>query len=147
MAGANIFFRERFKKISISIIYFFFLLAYTIFVYQNGFIFFSIYSFIAESLVITAVYALVLYEVMHHPGANKFRLPELWICIGLLLYFACNLPYFSVFDFLNQHHPKVSKVLFRIITDVFANIRYLCMAIGFWLIKQNSVSSVPTQNE
>ena len=102
---------------------------------------FANYGVAIAGILVTILYTLILYRQFTVDTSSKIRTPEIWAGIGLVIYFACDVPYFSLFSYLNTYHLKLSSFLFHVITDVLANIRYLLLAVTFWLIGRKAVTA------
>jgi hypothetical protein len=97
---------------------------------------FENYSFILLCIIITILFSKILFD----NSGKIFSNPFFWSCLGLVLYFACLVPYMSMVNYLNINYPDLSEFLFHVITDVLANVRYLFLAICFWIIyRTNSI--------
>jgi hypothetical protein len=134
MAAAGTFYKDITLKRLVAIAYVLFVLLTFVMWWKFGFKEFNINAYVPGSLIVCVLYSVILHDCFF-TNKNSPRLwnPDIWICIGLLVYFACNLPYFSLFHYLNKHHLGLSKILFNLITQVLANIRYLLLGLGFWL--------------
>lgn len=107
----------------------------------NGIYHYNKYSDIAACIALSAVSARILFNQFQYSKQLAQARPAIWAIVGLLLYFACSVPYIAMMDFLELHHPKLNTFLFRIINGFLANIRYLCLAIAFYLIRFNALKS------
>lgn len=130
------YFEKGIKRRIVAGTFFAFIVIYAIQILQKGIFVFSVLSFIVESLAMTAVYSLVLYDCLKERKISTWRNPVFWAVLGMLIYFACNLPYFSLFNYLNENHIKLSKLLIHV-TETLANVRYICVAIGFLVLYKN----------
>jgi hypothetical protein len=144
--AAHQFFKRPAAKRRVLALYGLFLILGAIIVIVQGVSRFSVSLYILESFVVLILYVVVFYELFHSADTGH-RTADKWMCAGLILYFACNLPYFCFMNFLNEEHLKLSEILFRIITDVLANVRYYCLAIGFWLLLRNKSPKVLLSHE
>lgn len=115
-------------------VFFFQLKISGLFVYFN-------YALAVSGLAVTILYTFILYKKFKSDPLSWKKSPEVIASIGLIIYFACNVPYFSLFNYLNNHYPDLSLKLFHMITDVLANVRYGCLAIAFWLVRKNSLAA------
>lgn len=98
------------------------------------------YAVVAAGINVTILYTLILHKKLKDDPTSWKKSPDVIASIGLIIYFACNVPYFSLFNYLNTHYPLLSQKLFHMITDILANIRYLCLAIAFWLCRKNNLA-------
>ncbi|MCW3103305.1 MAG: hypothetical protein JWO09_1745 [Bacteroidetes bacterium] len=131
------------RKSLALILYGVFLIVFTIQVSVSGFSCFANLGMAAAGLMITILYLFILYDAFRSKAGLWYTSPEIWACIGLVIYFACNVPYFSLFTYLNDHYPILSGRLFSVITDVLANIRYFFLAIAFFIAaRTKAVSTV-----
>lgn len=142
---AAYYYLKKTNRSGVLFLYGFFFISYILIMYFKSFSEFNPYAYLFECLLVTALYSLVLYNYFNSDLQHQSQPIVVWVSIGILLYFACNVPYFSLFDYLNRQHPEISSKLFAFITDILANARYLCLAIGFWLIRRHPpLSSHPT---
>src|SRR5688572_1535248 len=51
------------------------------------------YGFYAKSLLVILSYSYLLYRLLHEHQGPVSKLPDLWIFLGLLLYFTADAPY------------------------------------------------------
>jgi hypothetical protein len=136
---------RNFRKIALYALLLF-TIVFVILILKSGFFTFNSYGYALESLFITLIYLLILKQSFYDFSDSNERKYERWICIGLILFFGCNLPYFSLFNFFNKYYPNLSKSLF-FITESLANLRYLMLGISFWLFRQQAIKSARTAHE
>lgn len=134
-------FTEKITKRFILLLYVFFIITYLLLLLRSGFNTFNSFAYVIGCFAISLIYCKILYD--HFYSSIHFNSPLLWVCLGALLYFAANIPYLSLMDYLNENYLHINSKLFRFIPNVFSNIRYLCLAIGFWLIRRHAPKSVP----
>lgn len=94
---------------------------------------FFTYTFIINAILLTAVYLIVLYKTaMAHKGPIG-TLPEFWLSLGIMIYYACNLPYFSVITSLYEKCSRQAgnPLFFSLITS--NNIRYIFITVSLIL--------------
>jgi hypothetical protein len=98
-----------------------------------GFYRFANNTQIVAGILIIAIYLYLIFSALHRPSSvNKFP-TEVWLYIGLCLYFACNVPLMAFIHYLYSRSPELTETLFNFITNVLGNIRYLLTAISFWI--------------
>ena len=102
------------------------------------------YADVTACLVLTIVYSMVLYTFSQRSKQPLWRSPEKWACLGILLYFACSVPYVSIMNYLQEHHPTVNTFLYYLISGVLANLRYLLLALAFLMIYRTSTKQIHT---
>lgn len=136
--AASLYLGKRFNVL-VVVLYVFFFVSFLVGLLFVSFMKFNNYLYVAEALLMVVLYLIILYKTYNEPSIPRImKNPDFWISAGLLVYFTCSIPYFSLFSYLNEKHPYLSGKLFSLITDVLANVRYLCLAIAFWLIRWNS---------
>ncbi len=131
------FFKDKLSQRLAIISYTLFLLTVILQLKLSGPTAFISYGVVVAGIIVTTLYTLILYKQFHSDHLAWIQSPVIWASTGLVIYFACNIPYFSMFDYLNTKHAALSEKLFHFITDVLANIRYLFLAIAFWLLRKN----------
>lgn len=108
---------------------------------------FASYSYVAESILLVVIYLSMLYSQLKKENRSWKRSPGIWIAIGIIIYFGGVVPYLSFMHYLNMHYRTLSYYLYNIITIGLANLRYILLAIGFWLIRRNSTTETAAIHE
>lgn len=111
----------------------------------DGFYTYLNYADVAECIIISALYALVLYRFFVQHTHNWWATPEIVLCLGLLLYFACSVPYMAMMRHLQENNPELNHYLFDYISNVLASIRYLLTATAFWLAGRSGTALIPAR--
>lgn len=124
-----------------------FLLLFVSEIIIKGPLIFSNHGYIAESMLLLVIYLIILYTQFREENTSLKRLPDLWIALGIIIYFGGIVPYLSLIHYLDLHHPIVSNYLYSIITVGLANLRYIFVAIGFWMIRRNALIKTTFTNE
>jgi len=102
------------------------------------------YADVTACLVLTIVFSMVLYTFAQRTNQRLWRSPEKWACLGILLYFACSVPYVSMMHYLEEHNPPVNTFLYYLISGVLANLRYLLLAVAFLMIYRTATKQTQT---
>ncbi|WP_300665504.1 hypothetical protein [Fluviicola sp.] len=92
------------------------------------------YADATACIAITVIFYMVLYTFGQQTRVRLLRSPEKWACLGILMYFACSVPYVCMIDYLQTESPAVNTFLYYLISGVLANIRYLLLALAFWML-------------
>jgi hypothetical protein len=116
----------------------FFLIVFGIQVGNQGFEDYLNYADVAECIVITLVFSIVLFTFGQRGNVSFWASPEKWACLGILLYFACSVPYVSMMGYLERKNPEINTFLYYLISGVLANIRYFLLALAYWMIYRNA---------
>jgi hypothetical protein len=103
--------------------------------YKSGH--FANYAMVSGSIIMTVLFVWIIYIKFTSDLPFRIYRPEVFACLGLIIYFACNVPYISIMPFLNENSPEESKSLFNNIIDNLANFRYLLLSIAFLLARIN----------
>ena len=113
-----------------------FVIFLVIYVYQlskQGFLLFANYAFLTEGIVTVSLYIFILFgSVVKRQPPRRIK-PEFWLSLGLIMYFAGNVPYMGLVHYFQKLSADLNTLLFYFITDVLGNLRYLMAAISFWL--------------
>lgn len=145
LAGYGIIQSLRLKKI-IQYLYLLFLCIYVWCIYDRGWDAFANNAFFAECFIVLAIYAFVLYQKLHEQNGKWYMSPEVWISLGLIIYFSCVVPLISVREYLIRENIQLSVFLFYLINDSFANLMYLFIAVGFYLVNKQSEINNNSEN-
>lgn len=127
LLAARLILREGVVKFFPSIIALAFLAVYLIQAITVGFGKYLHYADLASCIGLSIVFTVILFRIP--AGSDWF--PMRVACIALLLYFGCSVPFVSMMNYLQEHAPKVNSLLYHIISDVVANLRYGLTAFAF----------------
>lgn len=92
---------------------------------------FAYRSAIAQGFILTGAYLLVLYKVLQKEMPEENRLAVSLASTGMILYFACTIPYLSILYYFQKTNPEWNKELFRYIIVFLALVRYFMIAASF----------------
>lgn len=112
--------------------------------FRQGFGIYLNYADVSACLILTTVFSLVLFTFGQGTTKGFKNIPEKWACLGILIYFACSVPYVSMMHYLEVENPKVNSFLYHLISDLLANLRYLLLAFSFLLIYRSATSKTHT---
>lgn len=128
------------RKVILFFLFVVFLITFSFSILIKGASVFAQYAYVVAGISITFIFLLLLYQIFIRFKTTKEQLPYIFVCAGLIVYFACIVPYFSIINFLSSNYPDLSNLLFNVITDILSNIRYLGLGIALWLIRRNAIS-------
>lgn len=111
-------------------------------VFKNGFNYFTSIAYVSFSIAILIVYLNLLFKSVLTYRGDLVKLPTLWLAIGVILFFGCNIPYLSMLNYLcNNFNQEVNNTL-HLILKTFCNLRYILMAISLIMAsRQNQILS------
>ncbi len=139
MAGYEYFRTDR-KKWLVWGGYFIFLGVFLFEIIIKGPLVFSNHGYVAEGILLVVLYLSVMYVQLTTQNNTWRTSPEVWISLGIVIYFSGVVPYFSLFNYLQLYYPKINLYLFRFVNIELSNVRYVLLAVGFWLIRRNAIS-------
>lgn len=113
-----------------------FVLCFAAEVIQAGIGVYASYTDTVAGFMHAAFYGVALF-VSFSKADLWWRNPDVYICFGIFAYFTCLVPLMSAFSYLLAAFPATIKTLFNLINTTMANMRYLLVAIGFWLARNN----------
>jgi len=108
----------------------------------------NIYAIVTEGVLFTIVCLIMLYQEFFKLKSMREKLPVIMVALGMLIYFAGSTPYLSMIVHIQAIDPKANLQLFFEIIIFLGEIRYLFIAIAFFLtgyqgrlfpLKQNTV--------
>jgi len=145
LLSAGIILKTRFKYLLI-LAFCGFTTIYLLHMYSQGIHVYALTADIYSSLVFSFIFTFVLYRLFLNES-SPFFMPEFWMILGLLIYFACSIPYLSFFSFLGKQEKLKSLGIYHFINDNLSNIRYIMLAIGFWFFTRTKQAIKPINNE
>lgn len=94
---------------------------------------------VTECTIMTLLFGYILLRTMLERRKEKHMVAVILVSTGILVYFACSVPLVALLNVIQQRDPKANDFLFFVINDVVANLRYLLMAIAFWLVARPNI--------
>lgn len=113
-----------------------FVLIYVAEVIFDGFSSLLNMTLVASGILIVITYLQVLYSAIHRPGFNWKTSPEFWLSLGVVIYFACNVPVIGLMPVLMKDHATLLGNLFYI-TEYLAVVRYLFVCVALYLARRS----------
>ncbi len=139
LASAYYYFNLKSARRLLILIFLTFMLVYLLDLFLwLGFNTFAFHAAIVEGIAISGVYLFIFYFQFHTNAPNNW--PLLFVCIGHVLYFMCSVPYLSILFYFQNKNPILNRELFVYIVLLLAQIRYLFLAIAFFLIRNKRFS-------
>jgi len=112
-------------------------------IYVEGMVNFANWCFIGSSIILVAIYIVVLFETALFKSQNIFSQPAFWLSLSIVLFFGCDLPYFGLRNYLISHNLNSLELKLYIINSVLNFIRYPLIAISFIFCGQNASKNAP----
>ena len=143
LIGAAFFcFKNKWGKLFSVMSLFVFFLVFTTQIFTKGLNIYFSYADVTECILVTLLYITLLYKFSREWNAPWWQSHEILLCIGLLMYFSCSVPYITMMYYLQEKNPALNHLLFDLISNVLACARYALVAIAFWMVRQNTLSKV-----
>ncbi len=146
MRAAYQYFKLDKRKSLIIVGYFVFMAVFLSDIIVRGPGIFANHGYITESILLVALYLFVLNFEFNKEFISWKRSPDIWIALGIVAYFGGAAPYLSLMHYLNTNHHTLNYYLYNLVTVGLANLRYILLAVGFWLIRRNAIAkTISTQ--
>jgi hypothetical protein len=113
---------------------------------ENLFLFAN-YSYVTGGIAVVIGYLFVLYKSFTTTISIHKKVSGVCVSLGLLIYFGCNVPNFSMIKYLNNHKTNLGMLIFNALNDSSANIRYFLMAYAFWCLRKHSHKPISLHHE
>lgn len=110
-------------------------------VYKSGWHAFQLQAFLLYAVLLLMMYIVVLYNSAMRWKTAIGRNPDLWICAGMIVFYACIVPYLSTLGLQNSLSPAQRRVLHFFAVDLLHQLRYLLIAVGFFLLYHQPIQS------
>jgi hypothetical protein len=135
LVSADYYFNLKFARRILVSIFSFFLLIYSFDVFLwLGINTFAFHAAIVEGIAVAGVYLYIFY--LQFQTKATYNWPLLLVCLGHVLYFISSIPYLSVLFYFQASHPILNRELFIYIILLLAQVRYLLLAIAFFLMRR-----------
>jgi hypothetical protein len=133
-AAAYTYFGTTKSKYILLLLYTLFLVIYLCdILFFTGINNFAYHASITEGVLATGIFITVLYFQLDQ-GMNLIdSWPVTLICLGMVVYFAGSIPYLSTLFYFQKMDPVLNLKLFKNIVELLAHLRYVCLAVGFYL--------------
>jgi hypothetical protein len=90
-----------------------------------------------QGLVVVCAYLVVLQKIISDPLFSWKTSAWFWTSLGLITYFGCYIPFMGTMRYLYEHNKMQTEQLFNYVVNVLSNLRYLLLALSFWLNFRN----------
>lgn len=88
------------------------------------------YTFTIGCLLITLGAAYFFYELLQSNNIENYSTyPLFWVILGLFIFYVCNIPYMSVYNYLSRNYKTIFGAYFKII-EFLTYIMYSFFIIG-----------------
>lgn len=146
LAAAQAYFNSAESRFMLLVSFSFFAIVYAANIYYNagGIRKFAVYAAIAEGVIITCVYAVILCAEFMKATALPVKMPVVCIALGMLFYFAAGIPGLSATIGNAQQDKTLVKTIFVNTVVLLAGFRYLFLMIAFLLLKNDETSEHPS---
>jgi hypothetical protein len=131
-SGAWVFLKHEQTRYIVLVLYPLFFLFWGFDYFAKGTNYFT-HADLVSCCCLSGLYALIIYKAVQSE-TPWWKNAELFASSGIFLYFVTSIPYISAFDALQKNFPDLHEFLFYLISDILSNLRYLLLAIGFWLL-------------
>ena len=102
---------------------------------------FQTYSFIIGSMVLLLCCFLYLFnEYKSNSTESLFREPNLWVCLGLLIYYSLNLPFIGLYNWLYHISSQFALTYFYVCVVGSSLLLNLSLIIAFLCNLKNTKS-------
>jgi hypothetical protein len=130
---------EKPMKIFVGCAFLAFLVILIIQLITNGIVHYLNAMDVSECVIMTMLFGYILYKAIIDRKKDNRNRAVVLLSIGLLIYFACSVPFMALIQLIQQRDPNASALLFHVISDVIANLRYLFLAAAFWVISRPTI--------
>lgn len=111
-------------------------------VFNNGFNYFTSVAYVSFSIAILIVYLNLLFKSVLTYRGDLIKLPSLWLAIGIILFFGCNIPYFSMINYLYKNLNAEANKALQLILKILCDLRYILTAMSLIMAsRQNQILS------
>jgi hypothetical protein len=95
------------------------------------------YTFTIGCLFITLSSMYFFYELLHSDKIENYATNiRFWIILGVFIFYTCNIPYMSVYNYLSVNYKTILNAYYKII-EILAYIMYVFFIIGIiWSSKK-----------
>lgn len=135
--AAALIMKKKLEKRIHGTLFFLFILTFLNHVFFIGLNTINHLSDITACISLTVVYTIAFNRFVQVNKKSWKKTPEILVIIGLVTYMACSVPYLAFAVYLIEHHPKLDYILYYIINDFLAILRYVLLMVALFLIYKN----------
>ncbi len=139
---AYVYFQNKRNRFLVLIAYIIFLLIYFYQIIIGSIFKFFNQAYIVACLMVSLTFGLILFHHFKFNNLKWSKNPLFIMIIGLLIYFACSVPFMNVMHYLNIKSVFLSKFLFNYLIDILSAFRYFMLGYAFWLIYKSDKVAV-----
>jgi hypothetical protein len=103
---------------------------------------FATHAYTVSSFLLIATYLyLLFYDTLHWKKA-VYLSPVFWLSIAIIVFYGCNISYFYLMDIIIKTLSKDQKNLLLWLLKLLVAIRYLLVALSFYLVYYNNKGNI-----
>lgn len=134
---AGYYFKLRLSSLFLIIGFLIFLTVWSWNIYSSGMSEFPIPAHIVNSILQVGTYLFILYQTTVIHKESLIQSPAFWICLGIILFFGCSIPFFSLLGFLAKNAREILDRL-SIVLKILIAVRYLLLSVGLLIYYKQS---------
>ena len=130
--ATSLFYKSRIRYGMIILLIFYWLF-WTVEIFNNSIENFAVKTYVIGAFILVIGYFFVLNKSTRS-RSSLLSQRNFWFAIGIILFFFCIIPLFSMYDYIVVNSNKFQMYLLSNLMKVFYHFRYLCTAIGFIIV-------------
>jgi hypothetical protein len=138
LGAAALYFSSKKMNTFLMVAFGIFLVTYMHQIITHSFWTWANYAFVVEEVLVAVICLLIVYSEFLETRSHYWSSPVLYIALGSIIFFAGNVPFMGMINYLQKSYPEINKDLFRLITNMLAIVRYIFYAIAFWMVYRKS---------
>lgn len=111
-----------------------FVAAWIIHFFNYGISDFANRPFILGSILLCIFYLILIIEQYAFQKNISLRSPVIWATAAIIIYYASNIPTFSLMKVLSEYNMIVAEKMYRI-NITLSIVHYICLGITFYLLR------------
>ncbi len=146
LSAAQVYFNSTQSKPVLLILFCCFLILFGVDVfYLTGNVKLAYHAAVWEDIVLSCICISILYFQLRKVNTYS-SVAMVMASIGMIIYFACSIPYICIMYYLDQKDHPLAQELFQDIVVVLADLRYFLIAIAFFLASRNKTAQLTNLN-
>lgn len=124
--------KKRFYITSACVLLFLSTIIWIFIVKKYGINIFANWALVSSSVCLSIIYFIIFLQLHSTDQLKTLNQSLFWICVSIIVYYAANIPIFSMINYLNEKNIGLAKQLY-LINIIVGIIHYALIGYGFRL--------------
>lgn len=110
-------------------------------IYKHGILVFDPLCLCCVGLILVIIYLMILFKKVWTTNDEITKSAVIWLCLSVIIFYCCIIPYYGLFNYLNNNHRELSKLFLHTIVYGLNYVRYPLVGFSFYLLQREKAAA------